>query len=88
LLPNTPSLASRFNWRPPADGIQLLLADGHALAFSDAIRPSQQTWQREACQPLNRTIHVYGFVLMGALLFALPAPALANCQSNDGQRPL
>jgi hypothetical protein len=27
---------------------------------------------------LNRTFHVYGFVLLGALLLALPSPALAN----------
>jgi hypothetical protein len=37
-----------------------------------------QTWQYEACWRLNRTFHVYGFVLIGALVLAVPDPALAN----------
>ena len=37
-----------------------------------------QTWRQEACWRLNRTFHVFGPVLIGALLLALPDPALAN----------
>ena len=39
---------------------------------------SSATKCNEACWQLNRTFHVYGFVFIGALLLALPNPALAN----------
>ena len=38
----------------------------------------RQTWQYEACRRLNRIFRLYGFVLLGTLLLALPDPALAN----------
>ena len=38
---------------------------------------------------MNRTFHVYGFVLIGALVLARPNPALANwwiVRASDKQR--
>jgi hypothetical protein len=37
-----------------------------------------QTWRLEEYWRLNQNFHVFGPVLIGALLLALPDPALAN----------
>jgi hypothetical protein len=48
----------------------------------------RQAWQYEVCWRLNRTFHVYGLVLIGALVPVLPDAARADwwiVRSSDKQ---
>jgi hypothetical protein len=74
-----------------------MVIDAYCMRLEDCLSCNQRTavaaepillCQSRAIDQMDRTIHVYEFVLIGALLLVLPDPALANwwiVRASDGK---